>query len=92
MRYEELIKNSHQEVDSKIKEIKNTDDDDPESLASLYDDLAETADKVATRFQKVNAAFNGEDDDQQQEQDDSDEEIDQQSKKTQSRGRQKVDA
>lgn len=66
MRYEELIEQSYQKINDKLSEIENTDDDDPDSLASLYDDLAETADKVATRFQKVSAAFNGEGDEDQQ--------------------------
>lgn len=87
MRYEELIEKSHQQIDEKLEEIKNTDDDDPESLASLYDDLAETADKVATRFQKVNQAFNGEDEDQQDQQ----EEQSQSQKKSGSR-KEKVEA
>lgn len=65
MRYEDLIEQSQQKVNDKLAEIESTEDDDPETLASLYDDLAETADKVASRFQKVNAAFNGDDDEDQ---------------------------
>lgn len=56
----DLVKNAVQELTTKLKDLKNSDEEDLGKLADMFDEISTTADKAAARLSDADRALSEE--------------------------------
>lgn len=60
----DLVKNAVQELTTKLKDLKNSDEEDLGKLADMFDEISTTADKAAARLSDADRALSEEEEEE----------------------------